>query len=245
MSINFWEQMLANTLLYDAIHQKRVVRQNQHKKLLDSKIEMCDFIRLTLPSGCSSQYKYICNKLLLFVETIDGSISSVESKYEVLETQESHAGKKNHNILMKMSLKEHLIRCYFKAVYMFSKKPADFIAVLAAMALTHDIGKIPKISAQYKQKEALSHNEISGRWILDFFKEDIATQQISHEIITLIASTVGAQHYHKHEKLDNPSKIKQITTEYLACLRVVDEAARSEEISILQDKNAKEGSNDC
>lgn len=233
-SPSFWTVMHFNTLLYETILNKKKKRQQSLK--LPEKNNFLEIIEQTIPSA-NKEYKYICNKLMIFVKDISREISSVESKYHSYPSENPLT---NHQLLVKMPLRDHLIRSFTQTIILYShKKPADFIAIVAAMALTHDIGKIESIANTFpydRTKGKLHHDEISALWILSFFHEDIKMGIVSRESILLISNTVKDRHFYKESKLNNPSTTKQVITEYLACLREVDASARSIEEQILKNE---------
>jgi len=231
---SFWKVMHFNTLLYTSILEKKKKRQESFSK--PKKNNFLEIINETIPAA-QEEYKYICNKLMVFVNDISRNISSVDSKYH---SYPSETPIKNYQLLSKMPLRDHLIRSFTQTIILYSnKKPPDFIAIVAAMALSHDIGKIEYIANQFpydRTKGKLHHDEISALWVLNYFDEDIRMGVVSKESIVLIANTIKARHFHKEARLENPSHVKQVVTDYLLCLRDVDESARNIETKILKNE---------
>lgn len=234
-SPSFWSIMHFNTLLYETILDRKIKRRRALTTPVSN--NFLEIIEQTIPNA-NHEYKYICNKLMIFVKDISRNISSVDSKYY---TYPSDTPQTNHQLLSKMPLRDHLIRSFTQTIILYSdKKPADFIAIVAAMALTHDIGKIEQISNSFpydRSKGKFHHDEISALWVHSYFEDDIKKGIVSKESILLIANTIKVRHFHKEERLEDPSTTKQVITDYLACLREVDESARNIEERILKNEN--------
>lgn len=208
-------------------------------KMADAKDDdFSELIELTI-GDASKENKFICNALMLYVENIPIEISSVNgTRHEYKSEHNVKINNAQHELLSKIPLKTHLLRAYAQTILLFTEnKPANFVAILAAVALCHDIGKIPSVEAKFKGQNGSNHEEISISWLNSFFEEAMGNNVVSLQSIALIAETIKGHHIRKEDLIENPKKTKQVLSEYVSCFRQVDEMTRKAEIVFLSKQN--------